>query len=70
MYLILFSTSSGQVYITNYQSHTKIDRLLFIAKKLAGADQELEALRMAVDELKKVEGMFVEGLSVGKCGVG
>eukprot|EP00803_Ostreobium_quekettii_P008074 evm.model.scf_194.2 EVM.evm.TU.scf_194.2 scf_194:11876-18216(-) len=42
-----------EAYISNYQSHTKVDRLLFIAKKLAGAEQELEALRMAIDELKK-----------------
>ncbi|EFJ45720.1 hypothetical protein VOLCADRAFT_63341 [Volvox carteri f. nagariensis] len=44
-----------QAYISNYTGHAKIDRLLFIADRTAGKPLELEALRMAHDELKKTE---------------
>jgi hypothetical protein len=38
-------------YIANYAGHTKIDRLIFIAEHCK--DLELEAFKMAIDELKK-----------------
>ncbi|GLI71778.1 hypothetical protein VaNZ11_017122, partial [Volvox africanus] len=44
-----------EAYISNYTGHAKIDRLLFIAERSAGKPLELEALRMAHDELKKTE---------------
>lgn len=40
-------------YINNYTSHTKVERLLFIADKAAGKPLALEALKLAADELKK-----------------
>lgn len=43
-----------QGYIANYTGHTKIDRLVFIANKSAGTPLEVEALKIAHDELKKV----------------
>ena len=43
-----------QAYIASYTSHTKIDRLLFIAEKSVGQPLELEALKIAADELKAV----------------
>jgi hypothetical protein len=42
-----------QAYIANYCGHGKTDRLLFIAERSAGKPLELEALRLAHDELKK-----------------
>lgn len=45
---------NGQAYIANYTGHAKVDRLLFIAERSSGKPLELEALRMAHDELKKV----------------
>jgi len=40
-----------QAYISNYTSHTKIDRLLFIAERNQGKSLELEALKLAADEV-------------------
>eukprot|EP00193_Tetraselmis_chui_P010230 CAMPEP_0177788702 /NCGR_PEP_ID=MMETSP0491_2-20121128/22288_1 /TAXON_ID=63592 /ORGANISM="Tetraselmis chuii, Strain PLY429" /LENGTH=427 /DNA_ID=CAMNT_0019310379 /DNA_START=219 /DNA_END=1503 /DNA_ORIENTATION=+ len=40
-------------YIANYSSHTKIDRLEFIAGAAAGTPLELDALRIAATELKQ-----------------
>ena len=48
------AAAAAQSYIANYTGHTKIDRLLFIASRSVGKDLELEALRIAHDELKKV----------------
>jgi hypothetical protein len=42
-----------QSYIANYTSHAKIDRLVFIADQSRGKPLELEALRLAIDELRK-----------------
>ncbi|GMH42853.1 hypothetical protein BSKO_10772 [Bryopsis sp. KO-2023] len=42
-----------EVYISNYSSHTKVDRLLFIAKKCVGTGSELEALKLAADLVKE-----------------
>mmetsp|Transcript_5808 Transcript_5808/g.14103 ORF Transcript_5808/g.14103 Transcript_5808/m.14103 type:complete len:431 (-) Transcript_5808:288-1580(-) len=42
-------------YISSYTSHTKIDRLEFIADKCQGTPLEAEALRMAEAELKQSE---------------
>ncbi|GLC42921.1 hypothetical protein PLESTB_001814700 [Pleodorina starrii] len=44
-----------EAYISNYAGHAKIDRLFFIAERSQGKPLELEALRMAHDELKKTE---------------
>ncbi|KAG2424834.1 hypothetical protein HXX76_014255 [Chlamydomonas incerta] len=44
-----------EAYIANYTGHSKIDRLLFVAERSAGKPLELEALRMAHDELKRTE---------------
>ena len=44
---------SAQAYIGNYTGHTKIDRLLFVAERGKGTPLELEALKIAHDELKK-----------------
>ena len=38
-------------YISNYSGHTKIDRLIFIAEH--SKHLELEAFKLAIDELKK-----------------
>ncbi len=43
-----------QAYISNYTSHTRIDRLLFISDRNKGTQLELEALKLAADELKQV----------------
>ncbi len=43
-----------QGYAANYSSHAKIDRLLFIASASKDASVQLEALRLASDEVKKV----------------
>lgn len=42
-----------EAYISNYTSHTKIDRLLFIADHHQGKPLELEALKLAADEVKQ-----------------
>jgi hypothetical protein len=47
-----------QAYIGNYTSHTKIDRLLFIAEHNPGKPLELEALKLAADEVKQVRGVL------------
>jgi hypothetical protein len=46
--------AATQAYISNYSSHTKVDRLLFIAERNAGKPLELEALKLAADEVKQV----------------
>ncbi len=43
-----------QAYAATYSGHAKIDRLVFIADKSQGTARELEALKMAAAELKKV----------------
>lgn len=43
-----------QAYIANYTGHAKVNRLIFIAEKAAGQRLELDALKLAADELKKV----------------
>ncbi len=43
-----------QAYSANYAGHAKIDRLIFIADKSQGTAREVEALKMAASELKKV----------------
>jgi COP9 signalosome complex subunit 1 len=43
-----------QAYISSYTSHTKIYRLLFIAERNQGKPLELEALKLAADEVKQV----------------
>ncbi|KAG2488255.1 hypothetical protein HYH03_013245, partial [Edaphochlamys debaryana] len=42
-----------EAYIANYTGHARLDRLLFVAERSAGKPLELEALRMAHDDLKK-----------------
>ncbi|KAL6764284.1 26S proteasome subunit RPN7-domain-containing protein [Haematococcus lacustris] len=42
-------------YIANYSGHNKLSRLLFIAEKRANTPLELEALKLAHDEVKKTE---------------
>lgn len=44
-----------QAYISSYLGYTKYRRLLFIAQRAAGTQLELDALRMAIDELKRTE---------------
>ncbi len=41
-----------QNYISNYTGHTKIERLIFIADRAAGTPLELDALRLAAQELR------------------
>lgn len=49
------SSWNSQAYISNYNGHTRITRLLFIADRLASMpERELEALKLAADEVKKV----------------
>ena len=43
-----------QAYAINYTGHGKTARLQFVAKQAAGSQLELDALRMAADELRKV----------------
>jgi hypothetical protein len=43
-----------QSHITSYAGHNRITRLIFIATKRAGQPLELEALKLAHDEVKKV----------------
>lgn len=44
-----------EAYASLYSGRTKIMRLLFIADRCGNASMQLEALRMAYDELKKGE---------------
>ena len=46
-----------QAYISSYTSHTKVDRLLFIADKCRGKPLELEALKLAATELQQVKAL-------------
>lgn len=55
-----------QSYIGNYSSHTKVDRLEFIANKSAGTQMELDALRLAADELKKVRQALLPNASISQ----
>jgi len=59
-------------YISNYTSHTKLERLQFIADKCAGTALELDALRAAADQLKQGHNtnryMKVMGLINGRLG--
>ncbi len=43
-----------QAYASNYTGHAKVNRLIFIASKTAGTPLELEALRLAAEQLRKV----------------
>ena len=43
-----------QAYASSYTGHARVARLLFIAGKTAGTQMELEALRLAADQLRKV----------------
>ena len=43
-----------QAYASSYAGHARVARLLFIASKTAGMQMELEALRLAADQLRKV----------------
>lgn len=52
--LILVVLALLQAYISSYTSHTKVDRLLFIAEHSQGKPLELEALKLAADEVKQV----------------
>ncbi|KAK9147761.1 hypothetical protein Scep_006518 [Stephania cephalantha] len=44
-----------EAYASSYTGRTKIARLIFIAEKCGNTTMELEALRMAYDEIKKGE---------------
>eukprot|EP00873_Tetraselmis_striata_P032937 jgi/Tetstr1/453201/TSEL_040218.t1 len=57
-----------EAYIANYSSHTKIDRLEFIAEAAAGTPLELDALRIAATELKKGENTARYGKIMDKIG--
>jgi hypothetical protein len=43
-----------EAYIAPYSAPAKLDRLLWIAEQSAGTPLELEALRLAGDDVKKV----------------
>ncbi len=43
-----------QAYASSYSGHARVNRLLFIASKTVGTPTELEALRLAADQLRKV----------------
>ena len=43
-----------QAYAANYTSHGKVNRLLFIASKSDHAGTQLDALRLAADEVAPV----------------
>jgi len=49
-------------YIAPYAAPAKLDRLLWIADQCAGLPLELEALKMAGDDVKKVRMRRVGGL--------
>ncbi|WIA41006.1 hypothetical protein OEZ86_004647 [Tetradesmus obliquus] len=53
-----------EAYISNYTSHTKIYRLLFIAERNQGKPLELEALKLAADEVKQ---SLRETFNTAKC---
>ncbi len=44
-----------QAYASNYTGNAKINRLVFISEKTADAGLALSALRIAAEELKKVD---------------
>ncbi|KAK9832518.1 hypothetical protein WJX81_004497 [Elliptochloris bilobata] len=44
-----------EAYASGYTGHARVARLLFIATKTAGSPTELEALRLAADQLRKGE---------------
>lgn len=46
--------SLSQGYAAYYGGHTKVDRLLFIAGASTDASVQLEALRLAHEEVKRV----------------
>eukprot|EP00245_Coleochaete_scutata_P005782 TRINITY_DN19649_c0_g1_i1.p1 TRINITY_DN19649_c0_g1~~TRINITY_DN19649_c0_g1_i1.p1 ORF type:complete len:435 (-),score=92.43 TRINITY_DN19649_c0_g1_i1:295-1599(-) len=48
-----------ETYASNYTGHTKITRLRFIAERCNNRSMELEALRMALDEIRKGDNTFV-----------
>jgi hypothetical protein len=50
-----------EAYIAPYSAPAKLDRLLWIAEQSAGAPLELEALRLAGDDVKKVRRPGVGG---------
>lgn len=43
-----------QAYASSYSGHARVNRLLFLASKTVGTPTELEALRLAADQLRKV----------------
>lgn len=55
-----------EAYAALYTGRTKITRLLFIADKCGAPTMELEALRMAYDEIKKGENTQLFREVVGK----
>jgi COP9 signalosome complex subunit 1 len=58
-----------QSYIAPYTGHNRLNRLVFIAERSVGTPLELEALRLAHDEVKKV-GFLASTLSdLRVCGV-
>ena len=56
-----------QAYAATYSGHAKIDRRVFLADRSQDTSRELEALKMAAAELKKVsgEGTGFEGAECG-----
>lgn len=54
-----------QAYASNYTGHAKVNRLIFIASKTAGTPLELEALRLAAEQLRKV--IHLPQLVCGTC---
>eukprot|EP00897_Mesotaenium_endlicherianum_P009354 jgi/Mesen1/8447/ME000475S07699 len=48
-----------ETYISNYNGHTKIARLRFIAERCQSKATELEALKMAIEEIKRGENTAV-----------
>lgn len=48
------SSQTMQGYAANYSAHGKINRLAFIASKSDDASIQLDALRLAADELQNV----------------
>ena len=53
-----------QAYATHYTGNAKLNRLLFIAGKLPGTPTELDALRLAADELRKARLFLQAGRSI------
>ena len=46
-------SARAQAYIANYSGFTKVQRLVFIADKTTGKPMEVEALKLAVEELRR-----------------